>query len=56
MFKITDFIRWALTLLLIYGAYTETGIFTAISLLLIAIALELQGYINNKIIDYLKGK
>lgn len=39
-------IRLLLTIALIYGAYTETGIFTAISLLLIIVALELgqRGY------------
>lgn len=35
-------IRWILTTLLLYGVYTETGKWTALSLLLISIAIELQ--------------
>ena len=35
-------IRLALTLAMIYGAYTETGIWTALCLLLILVAIELQ--------------
>ena len=39
-----SYIRWVLTLGLIYGAYTETGIWTAISLLLIFLSIEIQVY------------
>jgi len=34
-------IRWSLTGLLIYGVWTETGIWTAIAFLLIAVSLEM---------------
>jgi len=40
-----------LSLLLIYGAYTETGIWTAISLLLIYVGIELRSAVIRKIID-----
>lgn len=51
-------IRVILTLALIYGAYTETGIFTALSLLLIYIAIESQGWITKRAVGklLLKGK
>lgn len=35
-------IRAILTLALIYGAYTETGVFTPLSLLLIYVVIELS--------------
>jgi len=38
--KTTDLIRWALTLLLLYGAYTETGVWTLIVLALMSIDTE----------------
>ncbi len=41
-------IRVILTLALIYGAYTETGIFTALSLFLIFSALEAQVYLTKR--------
>ncbi len=34
-------IRWVLTLALIYGSYTETGILTAMSLFMIFVGIEL---------------
>ena len=37
-------IRYCLTLLLIYGAYTETGKWTAISLIGISIAIEILSW------------
>ena len=40
---ISNFIRWILTLALIYGSYTETGHWTALMLLSIAIAIEIIG-------------
>jgi hypothetical protein len=39
--KLFVFIRWLLTLALIYGAYRETGPFTAVSLFLIFVSIEL---------------
>ena len=39
--KVSGIIRITLTLLLIYGAYTETGIWTALSLFLILWAIEI---------------
>ena len=41
-------VRMFLTGLLIYGAYTETGKFTAMSLILIALGMELRAYTENK--------
>jgi len=41
-------IRYVLTLLLIYGAYTETGIWTALNFFLIFIAVEVMGRRINK--------
>lgn len=37
---IKKFIRWPLTGLLFYGVYTETGVWTTISLFLILIGIE----------------
>lgn len=48
-------IRAILTLALIYGAYTETGIFTALSLLLISVALEAQGWLTQRALDAAKS-
>ncbi len=45
-------IRAILTLAFIYGAYTETGIFTALSLLLIFVALEAQGFLTKRAMDW----
>lgn len=39
--KASKIIRCLLTLLLIYGVYTETGIWTTLSMILIFIAFEL---------------
>ena len=33
--KITTYIRWILSILLVYGIYTETGILTMIAFILI---------------------
>ncbi len=44
-------IRFVLTLALIYGSYTETGVFTALSLLLIFVAIELQGWLTKRALD-----
>lgn len=44
-------IRWVLTIALTYGAYTETGIFTALSLLLIFVAIEAQGWLTKRALD-----
>ena len=39
-------IRFILTLALIYGTYTETGVFTALSLLFIFVSIEAQGWLT----------
>jgi len=39
--KCQGIIRFVLTLALVYGAYTETGKWTALSFLLVFIAIEL---------------
>ena len=41
-------IRWILTIALIYGVFTETGIFTAISMFLIFVSMELMGIMKKK--------
>ena len=41
-------IRWILTLVLVYLAYTETGIWTGICLFLIMISIELLSYVCAK--------
>ena len=46
-------IRFILTLALIYGAYTETGVFTALSLLLIFVAIELNSWLTQRAADLL---
>ena len=47
----TKIIRSILTLLLVYGAYTETGVFTALSLLLIFIYLEVNAVLVKRALD-----
>lgn len=44
-------IRWVLTIALTYGAYIETGIFTALSLLLIFVGLEANGWLTKRALD-----
>lgn len=44
-------IRFILTLALVYGAYTETGVFTALSLLLIFVSIELNGWLTKRALD-----
>lgn len=45
---ITRIIRYTLTLLLIYGAVTETGVWTGLSLLLIFVSIERASEIVKK--------
>ena len=40
--RIPTIIRWLLTLLILYGAYTETGIWTTLALFLWAVSSELN--------------
>lgn len=47
--KTTFFIRWILTLILIFGSYRETGFYTALSLFLIFVAIEIQAFLNRKV-------
>ena len=44
-------IRIILSVLLLYGVYTETGIWTTISFSLILIALELEAYLCSLLAD-----
>lgn len=46
--KLSFIIRITLTIALIYGVYTETGIWTALSLFLIFANTELQGKFFNE--------
>ena len=48
MKKIPLIIRTILTLLLLCGVYTETGKWTTISLFLIFLAIEIYGYLIEK--------
>lgn len=41
---IANVIRWGLTIVLIYGVFTETGIWTAISLTLLFLGIEVGSY------------
>ena len=43
---ITTIIRWILTALLIYGIYTETGIWTVLFATLIIIEIELDALLT----------
>jgi hypothetical protein len=46
----TKLIRWTLTIFLVYGAYTETGIFTTLSLLLVFLFIEtLSWYLGKEL-------
>ena len=47
-------IRWILTLVLVYLAYTETGIWTGICLFLIMISIELLSYVITKAFEAIK--
>lgn len=49
MRKIPIISRIILTLLLIYGVYTETGMWTALSLFLVFVGIEIQGYLIGKL-------
>lgn len=44
-------IRWLLTMLLIFCAYTETGAFTALAFLLVFIALEMIARLQRRMIE-----
>ena len=48
--------RFILTLALVYLAYTETGIFTALSLLLIFVSFEVQGWLTKQAVCVTSGK
>ena len=39
-----NIIRWILTLALLYGVYTETGIFTTLMAFLIAVGIEVNDW------------
>ena len=54
MKNIQKFIRYALTLLLIYGVYIEAGKWTASTLFLIFVGMETQGYLIGKLIRKIK--
>ena len=41
---VKKFLRWALTVVMIYGAYTETGHWTAASLFLIFVGIEASAH------------
>ena len=56
MKKIPIIIRIILTLLLVYGIYTETGIWTALSLFLVFVGMEVQAYLTGKLRSYLSIK
>jgi len=45
---IIDYIRIALSLLLLYGVYTETGIWTTILLFLVVATAEYKAYLERR--------
>jgi len=49
MKKITSIIRVCLTVLLIFGVYSEAGIYTTICVSLIYIAIETSSILQNKL-------
>ncbi len=51
----TKIIRWLLTALLMYGVYTETGIWTTIALTLVSVSLEIINFSINRIVEHIKG-
>lgn len=51
--KMSDWVRIILTACLIYMAYKETGIWTAICLSLITLSIELQSFVMRKAFRYL---
>lgn len=44
-------IRWLIIIALTYGVYTETGIFTALSLLLVFVSLEINNGLIKRALD-----
>lgn len=46
---IVSYIRITLTLLLLYGVYEETGIWTTITLFLIFVTSEIEAYLKRNI-------
>jgi len=42
MMRVSTYIRWGLSVLLLYGAYFETGVFTVSILTLIVLAAEVE--------------
>ena len=52
-------IRFVLAFVLIYGVYTETGIWTGISLLLITLGVEAHGFVHHiqdkKVVEEIEG-
>lgn len=49
--KDAKYVRYFLTLLLVYGVYTETGKWTALSFLLVFVAIEVTSYLVRKLIE-----
>jgi hypothetical protein len=47
MNKTTFIVRIILTILLLYGVYTETGFWTALSLFLIFTGFEIESFLRN---------
>ena len=43
---LVNYIRIILSLLLFYGVYTETGIWTTVSLFLVFVTSEIEGYLK----------
>lgn len=48
-------VRIILTLVLIVLSYRETGVFTALSLFLIFLGIELQGFLTKRALDGLRA-
>jgi len=44
------YIRWVLTLMMLYGIYTETGPWTTLAFFLIFVAIEIQSALFDKLL------
>jgi len=48
-------IRWALTFIMLYFSYKETGPFTCLFLFLLVVSMEIHNFLWRKSFELLKG-
>lgn len=53
--NIIALVRWTLTLAIVYGAYTETGLYTAYSFVLVIISIETHSMLVGKILKSMES-